>query len=76
MLETVEPDMGEVDALRRENHELKTQLREFEREDQQAQPSENDKLAREMVEPNIIVRENRYEIPVPIAPQVSDLVDN
>ena len=51
--------------LRQEVSALREQLRRYILEDEEIQVSASDEIARELVEPNVNVVNNRYEIPVP-----------
>ena len=56
---------------------LNKSLREYELLDEVIQPSKNDELALQLLEPNIKVVEGRYEMPVPLKFQkVNDLPNN
>ena len=65
------------------NYELKSQikslketLREYELEDEVTQPSRNDEKARQLVERDIKVVNDRYEIPVPLNMEVVKSLPN
>ena len=53
-----------------ENSDLKQKLRDLELQDKVIQPSRNEDIAREIVESNIKIVNDRYEIPVPLKPEV------
>ena len=56
--------------LKLENSDLKQKLRDLELQDKVIQPSRNEDIAREIVESNIKIVNERYEIPVPLKPEV------
>ena len=65
------------------NYELKSQiqslketLREYELEDEVTQPSRNDEKARELVERDVKIVNDRYEIPVPLNMEVVKSLPN
>ena len=62
--------------LKAEIKDLKQTVREYELLDEVIQPSQNDKLAQDICEPNIKVIDGRYEIPVPLKPEVKSLPNN
>ena len=57
---------NDYNKLKEENVALKQSLREYELLDEVIQPSKNDELALQLLEPNIKVVEGRYEMPVPL----------
>ena len=68
---------NEYNKLKEENIALKQSLREYELLDEVIQPSKNDELALQLLEPSIKVVEGRYEMPVPLKSQmVNDLPNN
>ena len=68
---------NDYNKLKEENVALKQSLREYELLDEVIQPSKNDELALQLLEPNIKVVEGRYEMPVPLKSQmVNDLPNN
>ena len=60
----------ESDELRKKNAILEKRLRELELLDESIQPSKSDEMAKEIVESGIKVVGHRYEIPVPLKPEV------
>ena len=76
VLQTPVTISSKLEALRQENEELKAELRERTLDEEKFDLSQNDIIARQMVEPNIKVCDNRYEIPVPLLKQACELKDN
>ena len=62
--------------LRQEVSTLREQLRRYILEDEEIQVSTSDKITRELVEPNVNVVNNRYEIPVPLKVDVVEALPN
>ena len=60
----------ESDELRKKNAILEKRLRELELLDESIQPSKSDEMAKEIVESGIKVVGHRYEIPIPLKPEV------
>ena len=56
--------------LKLESSNLKQKLRDLELQDEVIQPSRNEDIAREIVESNINIVDDRYEILVPLKPEV------
>ena len=65
-------DVHNWDELKLENATLKENLRQLELQEEELQPSKNDEIAQALVESNIIVVEDRYEIPVPLKQDVME----
>ena len=63
-------NVNECDRLKLEITSLKERLRNYELDDEIVQPSQNDELTRQLVEPHIKVVNERYEIPVPLKTDV------
>ena len=62
--------------LKLENSDLKQKLRDLELQDEVIQLSRNEDIAREIVESNIKIVDDRYEIPVPLKPEVVERLPN
>ena len=62
--------------LKLENSDLKQKLRDLELQDEVIQPSRNEDIAREIVESNIKIVDDRYEIPVPLKTDVVERLPN
>ena len=62
--------------LRSEISKLKQSLRESNLEDESVQPSRNDETAKAIVEANVKLIEQRYEIPVPLDVEVVEKLPN
>ena len=62
--------------LRQEVSALREQLRRYILEDEKIQVSTSDEITRELVEPNVNVVNNRYEIPVPLKVDVVEALPN
>ena len=62
--------------LKRENIALKEAIRANEIENETLQPSKNDKIARKLVETNVKVANDRFEIPVPLKNDVVEKLPN
>ena len=56
--------------------DMKQSLRELDLADEAVEPSRNDEIAKQMVEGNIKVIDNRYEIPVPLNMEVVEQLPN
>ena len=56
--------------------ELKQKLLEYELPDETVQPSRSKELAASLVEPQIIVVDGRYEIPVPLKNEIVEKLPN
>ena len=67
---------NDYNKLKEENVALKQSLREYELLDEIIQPSKNDKLALQLLEPNTKVVEGRYEMPVPLKSQMANNLPN
>ena len=65
-------DVHNWDELKLENATLKENLRQLELQEEELQPSKNDEIAQALVESNIKVVEDRYEIPVPLKQDVME----
>ena len=63
-------DVHNWGELKLENATLKENLRQLELLEEELQPSKNDEIAQALVESNIKVVEDRYEIPVPLKQDV------
>ena len=61
----VDCDTSECEQLRQEITELKAALRQVELESEETQPSKSEELACLLVEPDVKVKDGRYETPVP-----------
>ena len=55
---------------------MKQSLRELDLTDEAEEPSRNDEIAKQLVENNIKVIDNRYEIPVPLNMEVVKQLPN
>ena len=66
----------DCELLKRENIALKEAARANEIENETLQPSENDEIARKLVETNVKVVNDRYEIPVPLKNDVAEKLPN
>ena len=64
----VDCDTSECEQLRQEITELKAALRQVELENEETQLSRSEELACSLVEPNVKVKDGRYEVPVPLRP--------
>ena len=62
--------------LRQEVSALREQLRRYILEDEDIQVSTSDEITRELVEPNVNVVNNCYEIPVPLKVDVVEALPN
>ena len=62
--------------LKQEVLALREQLRRYILEDEEIQVSTSDEITRELVEPNVNVVNNRYEIPVPLKVDVVEAFPN
>ena len=69
-------DSSECEQLRQEITELKAALRQVELENEETQPSRSEELACSLVEPNVKVKDGRYEIPVPLRPDIVKEIPN
>ena len=69
-------NVNECDRLKVEITSLKERLRNYELDDEIVQPSQNDELTRQLVEPHIKVVNERYEIPVPLKTDVVSSLPN
>ena len=69
-------DAHNWDELKLENATLKENLRQLELQEEELQPSKNDEIAQALVESNIKVVEDRYEIPVPLKQDVVETLPN
>ena len=72
----VDCDTNECEQLRQEITELKAALRQVELEDEETQPSRSEELACSLVEPNVKVKDGRYEIPVPLRSDIVKKIPN
>ena len=76
-INVVSSESCNLKTLEAENASLKQAIREYELKDEEVQPSRNDELAYQLTEPEIKVKKGRYEIPVPLKPEVvKSLPDN
>ena len=76
-IDVVSSESCNLKTLEAENASLKQAIREYELKDEEVQPSRNDELAYQLTEPEIKVKKGRYEIPVPLKPEVvKSLHDN
>ena len=76
-INVVSSESCNLKTLEAENASLKQAIREYELKDEEIQPSRNDELAYQLTEPEIKVKKGRYEIPVPLKPEVvKSLPDN
>ena len=66
----------ECEQLKLEISNSKEALRDFEREDKVIQPSENEVTASKLVASNVKVVDGRYQIPVPLKPDIVDKLPN
>ena len=66
----------DCELLKRENIALKEAVCANEIENEILQSSKNDKIARKLVETNVKVVNNRYEIPVPLKNDVAETLSN
>ena len=62
--------------FKNENADLKQSLRELDMADEAVEPSRNDEIAKQLVEGNVKVIDNRYEIPVPLNMEVVEQLPN
>ena len=62
--------------LKRENIALKEAARANEIKNETLQPSKNDEIARKLVETDVKVVNDRYEIPVPLKNDVAEKLPN
>ena len=60
----------ECSELKKEIVALKETVRQYELDDEVVMPSVSDEMAKELVEPNIKVVDGRYEMPVPLKPDI------
>ena len=67
---------NQCERLKLEITSLKEKLRDHELDDETAQPSQNDQLTRQLVEPHIKVVNDGYEIPVPLKTYVVSTLPN
>ena len=72
----VDCDTNECEQLRQEITELKAALRQVELENEETQPSKSEELACSLVEPNVKVKDGRYEIPVPLRSDIVKKIPN
>ena len=66
----VDCDTGECEQLRQEITDLKAALRQVELENEETQLSRSEDLSCSLVEPNVNVKDGRYEIPVSLRPDI------
>ena len=69
-------NVNECDRLKLEITGLKERLRNYELDDEIVQPSQNDELTRQLVEPHIKVVNERYKIPVPLKTDIVSTLPN
>ena len=67
---------NECERLKLETTGLKERLHNHELDDETVQPSQNDVLTRQLVEPHIRVVNERYEIPVPLKTDIVGTLSN
>ena len=72
----VDCDTNECKQLRLEITEIKAALRQVELENEETQLSRSEKLACSLVEPNVKVKDGRYEIPVPLRSDIVKKIPN
>ena len=72
----VDCDSSEREQPRQEITELKMALQQVELEDEKTQPSWSEELACSLMEPNVKVKDVRYEIPVLLRPDIVKKIPN
>ena len=75
-VDSYEDAARECSELKREVSALKETVREYERQEENLQPSLNDELAKKLVEPQIKVANGRYEMPVLFKSDVLKILPN
>ena len=72
----VDCDTNECEQLTQEITELKAALRQVELKNEETQPSKSEEFAYSLVEPNVKVKDGRYEIPVPLRSDIVKKIPN
>ena len=74
--ENVAVECNNCEQLKKEVVELNESVRNYEIENEELQHSKNDEAVRQLVEANVKVKNDRYEVPVPLKPDVVATLPN